>query len=281
MSNNNIEEWLKAAEKEYATAKPKLKTKQVRTQKQKPGYLYPASVLAVVLVGIVIYFLFVRTDAKQVVKGAPFRKEPTLFDMEKKQVAPAVSRQADRAGEDLPMVRSVKLIPAEPVSTDTVRAEAALNYQDAGKVTYRYQWKVNAKDIEGAQEDSLPPGPFKKNDKVSVRIVPSVDGKEGYPYESMFVLVRNAPPTLELKEKKQKLGDVIEFQLAAADPDNDKVTFALEEPLMEGMTIDKETGLVSLKLKNREKGMFRFRASATDTDSAKVAKTFEFAVESR
>jgi hypothetical protein len=45
------------------------------------------------------------------------------------------------------------------------------------------------------------------------------------------------------------------------------------------MTINKETGKIIWKPKKREKGTYKFGASATDIDGVRTSKTFEFKID--
>jgi hypothetical protein len=161
---------------------------------------------------------------------------------------------------------------------DSIKAEVSTDYNQ-GKVTYEYLWEVNNKPIKDIKGDTLPAGLFKKGDAIRVIVTPFTDGIKGYPYESNFIVIHSAPPSIELKEIVQKSDNIIEIQLISIDPDNDKVTFSLVEPTLKGMTINKETGEIVWKLQKREKGIYKFRASATDIDGAKIAKTFEIKID--
>lgn len=177
-----------------------------------------------------------------------------------------------------PTIGSIVLTPQSSTVTDQIKAEVTSASGEMNAVVYSYQWKVNGRIIKEAQGNTLPSGLFKKGDVVNVSVVPHADEEAGHARESGYLYIQSAPPSLELKETKQKADESIELQLVGSDPDGDKITFALEEPLLEGMSIEKETGRIVWKPQKREKGAYTFKASATDTDGVKAIKLFQFAL---
>jgi hypothetical protein len=259
----------------------KTKKQISKGQRKKP---LTFAVIAIVLI-LLLYLLFnlsgipsdkkIKTDADK-----PQKRPLSVFEMEKRDVTGKLPGQKSRDDNiERPVIKAIKFIPEQPTIFDNIKAEITISYSGEGKVTYEYLWKINNIAVNDIKGDTLPSGTFKKKDKISVRVTPYADGIEGYPYESMFIVIHSAPPSLELKETVQKISDTIEFQLISIDPDGDKVTFSLEDPYLEGMTINKETGKIIYKPLKKEKGVYKFRASATDTDGAKITKTFEFKID--
>jgi hypothetical protein len=209
------------------------------------------------------------------------KKVLSPFEMEKRDAIKGLQGQETTKEIRRPVIKSIKLLPQQPTVLDNIKAEVSASYEGDEKITFEYRWKVSGAAIDGIKGDTLPAGLFKKGDLISVRITPIADEIKGRTYESMYAVVHSAPPSLELKETTQKLNDTIESQLISKDPDGDKVTFSLEEPILEGMTIEKETGKIIWKPKKREEGTYKFGASATDIDGIKVMKIFEFKIETK
>ncbi|HMK59690.1 MAG TPA: Ig domain-containing protein, partial [Dissulfurispiraceae bacterium] len=124
----------------------------------------------------------------------------------------------------------------------------------------------------------LPAGLFKKRDQVFVEVSPTLNGERGLICRSYFRVIHSAAPSLTLHDEQTKISEVIELQLVGSDPDGDKITYALEDPIPVGMTIDKATGKIMWMPPKKEPGTYRFRASATDSDGSQTIKTFEFSL---
>jgi hypothetical protein len=143
------------------------------------------------------------------------------------------------------------------------------------------KWLINEKPYDTEKGDTLPAGSFKKRDSVAVDVTPILDGKRGSTSQAYFRVIHSAFPSFALKEGNNRAGEVIELQLIGQDPDADKITYALEKPFLEGMTVDKNTGKITWNPADRIKGTYRFTASATDSDGTKTVKTFEFSLNTK
>lgn len=262
-------------------AKPPVKIlqqQQKEEQKKTGGRKLFFGVL--IFIAVIAGLIFFR---KEPAKQYPVADNAVSRDTAKEDIAsgkdaakPTV--KPEQAPEEF-FIKKVILNPPQPLISDTIKADVSSDYQGTGQVKYEYKWHINNKPVKGIKEDTLLPGEFKKKDRISVVVTPFVDGAEKDPYKSMFVVIHSSPPSLELKEISQKLNQAIELQLVSVDPDGDKVTFSLEEPFLEGMTVDRETGEITWNPQKKEKGDYKFRASATDSDGVKTVKTFEFRID--
>lgn len=180
------------------------------------------------------------------------------------------------------LIEGLILAPQRPTVQDSLKVEVKALTAMEGKLSYRYQWQINGKVVEDAKGNVLPAGLAKKNDRITVTVIPSVDGVEYNKFQyAANTIIYNAAPSLVLKEETRKEGDVVKLQLKAEDPDGDQVSYALEQPLLDGMTIDKGTGEITWKPTVKQVGINRFGASATDSSGSKITKTFEFSLNSK
>ena len=180
------------------------------------------------------------------------------------------------------IIEGLTVTPKRPTVLDELKVVVKARNPNKGNLSYQYQWQINEKAVEVANGNVLPAGFARKNDSIAITVIPFVDGVKYKEFHyTVHAAIYNAEPTLFLKEETRREGDVIEFQLKAEDPDGDKIHYALEEPLLEGMTIDKDTGKINWKLGKKQKGTYRFAASATDTDGSKTTKTFEFSLDTK
>ncbi len=180
------------------------------------------------------------------------------------------------------IIEGLTITPPRPTVMDNLKVEIKVHNPEKGKLSYQYQWQINGKVVEGAKGDVLPAGLARKKDRITITVVPYIDDVEYKEFNyTVQALIYNAAPTLVIEEDTRKEGDLINFQLKAEDPDGDKIYYALEEPILEGMTIDKNTGKITWKPTEKQKGIHRFGASATDSDGSKTTKTFEFSLDTK
>jgi hypothetical protein len=88
--------------------------------------------------------------------------------------------------------------------------------------------------------------------------------------------VTAVPPSLDLRLAQDKFtpGKPFECQLISKHPDSETVTFALEDPRIEGMTINAKTGLITWAIPADRKKTWQFGASVIDPSGRKTTKTF-------
>jgi len=264
--------------KQAAKQPVKITQKQQKEEEKKTGgrkLLFAVLIFIAVIAGLIF---FKKESGKQhqvenQVAGREIAKEDVVSrEDETKQTV-----RAEQPPDEF-FIKKVIFSPPQPLITDSIKADVSGDYQGTGHVTYEYTWHINGKPVKGIKDNTLPPGEFKKKDRISVIVIPFIDGAEKDPYKSMFIVIHSSPPSLELKEISQKLNQAIELQLISSDPDGDKVTFSLETPFLEGMTIEKETGKIIWNQKDKKKGTYKFKASATDGDGIKTSKNFEFKI---
>ena len=146
-----------------------------------------------------------------------------------------------------PEMKAVQLEPKAPTSLDFVHALPILKYPDMEYVNYSYQWYVNGDAVSApdGQRSTLDRTNYKKGDKVYCR-VKAVRGKvEVEPMESNSVKIGNSAPVLKFVSVKPfDVPGEFQYNIEAADPDGDLLTYRLLAPLDRGITIDGKTGLM-------------------------------------
>lgn len=238
---------------------------------------------------LIVYFLaFYKPKIAEIAQNP--KTDPMFAELIKKDNKDAVEKPAEQASatneqvkvnKSEPLtIKSIQFLPENPTISDNIKVEAKANYEARG-ITFEYKWMINQKVIDDIKGDILPAGKFKKYDHISVIITPYMKGTKSYYFVSGAVVIQNSVPSLDMKvvSQKQKIDEPIEMQLTGSDPDGDKVTFSLEAPVLEGMTINKETGKIVWKPQKQQKGIYLFGASAADPDGAKMTKTFELKID--
>jgi hypothetical protein len=202
---------------------------------------------------------------------------PSAKDMGKQSAQPEADSPA--LAERPSWVESVTLSPVFPRVSDNIGPKITLHNDAPSGLAFRYEWFINDKLLSNVQTATLSHDAFKKYDRISVRITPIVDGEEGASSMSSIVIVRNSPVELTSSRAVGYAADTVTVQLNGHDPDGDSITYALEEPFLEGMVIDKVSGKITWKPLKAEKGVYKFGASATDADGEKTVKTFEVTIQ--
>ena len=176
-------------------------------------------------------------------------------------------------------IEGVRLVPGVPLVTSDIDAVVKRHGDAPEGLEFSYEWFINTRPVEAINLSRLPQGLFKKYDRIIVRVTPFHNGKRGAMFVSQTAIVRNSPLELILSDKVLYQGDAIVLQLIGRDPDGGKITYSLESPVIEGMTIDKETGKITWMAVKSDAGVFKFGASVSGAEGAKETKIFEFSTE--
>ncbi|MBN1614675.1 MAG: hypothetical protein JW950_09445 [Deltaproteobacteria bacterium] len=236
---------------------------------------------AALLILAVGWFLLAPAEEEAPQGPAPSAVLGTEKTTSRQQPVSSTPPDTRMAGKRAYFIQSVRLEPSEPTRMDSLKAEVEVLPDSPGQLDFSYQWKVNGLVIEDVTGETLQLSPFKKRDLITVTVTPYDGGNAGIAMESPTIAIQNIPPTLELEAMTQskKVGETIQLQLLGNDPDGGELSFSLESPFLEGMTIDKDTGKISWPVKPGQKGTFYFGAAVQDSDQAKVAKIFDITIE--
>jgi hypothetical protein len=137
--------------------------------------------------------------------------------------APSVSDGDNRA----PVVRALRIDPAEPAMGGRVRAIASGSDPDGDPVRMRYRWQIDGRTVPGEEREIELVG-ASKGSTVEVLATPS-DGKVEGETARAEVVVVDRPPTLTGvgvdPSSKVSPGDPVTAVAQAHDPDGDRLTF--------------------------------------------------------
>jgi hypothetical protein len=172
----------------------------------------------------------------------------------------------------------VEISPARATVADIIKVMIKPPEKVPSDASFSYGWKVNGRTVEKAIGDSLSNEHFKKHDVVQVVVCMSIAGRGPQYCESNAVIVANSAPSLDLKVLSTHTKDFVDMQLLGSDPDGDKLTYALEPPIPEGMSVNADDGKIRWKMPAGYRGQMKFQASAKDGDGAKITKSFEISV---
>jgi hypothetical protein len=176
------------------------------------------------------------------------------------------------------LIQSVRLEPEFPTRTDVLHAVVTPVVDiPADQLQYSHTWKVNEQTVKNTTGGTLDLSPFRKGDLVYVTVTPYRSGTAGYAARSPMIALQAVPPSLELNIHTLtiKAGGSCILQLSSSHPDSEGVEFGLEEPKVNGMTIDARTGRILWIVQPDQPGVVNFGASVTDSEGTRVTKRFE------
>ena len=139
---------------------------------------------------------------------------------------------------------------------------------DGDDISFKYKWFRNGSQIDMIDGAMLSGDQFSRGDQISFQVIPFDGDNEGPPYEGSAITIPNAPPTFVSKPPLQSLAETYSYQAQAIDPDDDDITYTLENP-PPGMTINRKTGKINWPLAGVPAGEYRINLVAVDSQGEK------------
>lgn len=213
--------------------------------------------------------------------GSPASAEPTYqLDASRMRKGDAVVARATVQGKEVasaritirnapPAISKLKIMPETFKPGDTLYVDAEATDADGDDVTIAYRWMVNG---EAAGESKKIDTAIKRGDVIEIRITPT-DGETSGTTVVMKREIKNMPPMISGNEKVQFDGAVFSFQVPASDPDGDELSYSLKAA-PDGMTIKKDTGLISWNVPKEFTGKAEFTAVVSDGNGGESTKSY-------
>lgn len=142
-----------------------------------------------------------------------------------------------------PVIRNARILPPVAHLGDTLTVDVDAGDPDHDPVSYRYNWSVNN---TFAGEENYLNSDLKKGDSVSVSVTP-FDGEDYGKSVTLSCAIQNSLPQVSESTPSYD-GKVYSYQIAATDPDGDKLSFSIEKG-PEGMKIDSASGLITWEVR--------------------------------
>lgn len=206
-----------------------------------------------------------RLDVKYLSKGAVITV--TVNNAGKSHSASAT------IGNLPPTVRQVSL--KNPVIYRGVDIELIASGDDVDndEVSFLYNWFRDGVLIDGVDGSVLPGDQFRRDEMISFRVIPFDGVEEGTPYDGMPITIPNAPPVFVSTPPLQFLAETYTYQAQATDPDDDEITYALENP-PQGMKIDSKNGQINWPFADLSAGEYRINIVAIDSQGLKAYQEY-------
>lgn len=173
-------------------------------------------------------------------------------------------------GQDEPVIDSISIEPASPVTGDELKAVAEVDVPvGAEELDLVYLWKINGAAVQEGESEALKES-VKRADVVAVE-VRSVDGRGGT--ASSVVLVGNAAPSIQVADQKIDSDGNFEARIEGTDPEEDKITYELRKS-PPGMSIDPSSGTLRWAAGQQE-GSFAIEVIARDEQGAETSLSYQ------
>jgi hypothetical protein len=172
-----------------------------------------------------------------------------------------------------PRALELQFDPERPVTGDQLKLRFKL---DGGALRAEVNWMKDNEEIQKNDFDGVADGvelkkTIKKDDKLSVEVIPfDATGASG-PKAVKKVSVGNAPPLLKLQNQHLE-GNLYIAIIEATDPEGDQVELSLAQG-PKGAVID-QAGQLTWKFDPNTSGSFPMKVSAKDSQGGQSALSF-------
>jgi len=173
-----------------------------------------------------------------------------------------------------PKITTFNITPQIPVVGGTIRAEVIAQDKNGDEITILYKWSINDVVLPNDSDTlKLPPGDFKRGDKISIRVIPEANKRKGSP-ATINLTIANAPPVIKSSPESFRFdGRVYTDQVKASDPDGDTLAYSIKSG-PEGVTIDPATGRISWNVPTDFKGKATITAAVNDGQGGEATQIF-------
>jgi hypothetical protein len=173
--------------------------------------------------------------------------------------APPEPRDAPRKP---PKITRIRIQPTSPRYTDAIEATADAVDRSGEAVDLSYAWRINGSPVPDVSGPRLPPGRFKKGDKVHVEVTATTPGGSSTD-QSPPVTIANTLPVL--KTDARSVTTLPGTTFFAEDPDGDTITWSLENA-PRGMTISPDGTVRYQGSEDEPGGAYKVAVIASDGD---------------
>jgi hypothetical protein len=178
----------------------------------------------------------------------------------------------------LPEILSTTLV--DPYIHHGVDIEVVTEVEDPDfdTITLDYRWFLNGAELLEEKEDVLSGDLFIKGDKIALWITPSDQYGRGRIFYSSEIIIPNAPPEFSTQDVPVIKGEILTLTIKATDPDNDRLTFDLENA-PEGMRINPDSGELYWPRKIDQSGPYQVNIIVKDEEGAQSILALKFGVQ--
>jgi len=176
----------------------------------------------------------------------------------------------------LPRVTSVSFAPEDIHRGVDITAVPVASSPDGSEVRFDYRWSINGESIAG-NSPVLKGDRFKKEDRLTLVVMPIAGNGGGAPYKTREVTIPNASPAFVSVPAREFRGATYTYRAVANDPDGDVLTYSLASA-PEGMTIDAKTGVITWQIAESAEGIHKIEIVARDTEGGQATQEYSLSV---
>ena len=148
---------------------------------------------------------------------------------------------------------------------------------DDDPVSFDFSWFINDGVILGEKEETLSGHRFRRDDRITLQVIP-FDGKDyGEPFQSGAVVVPNASPDIVSTPPVNFKSRVYQYQVKAEDVDGDTLSYVLETA-PDGMVINKGTGEIVWPIGANQSGEHKVKIVVLDEAQAKAFQEYTITI---
>lgn len=171
-----------------------------------------------------------------------------------------------------PTIAKAKILPVVLKSGDILKIDATGSDRDGDEISLSFEWSKNGKP--SGSSESLE-GPFKRGDKISVKIIP-FDGEAYGQSITLTTDIFNSPPRALPGGTERLENNIYSYQIKATDPDDDMLLYTLKQSPKD-MAINK-TGLITWKVDEKDAGRHPVTVQITDGHGGEILYNFDVTI---
>jgi Putative Ig domain len=177
-----------------------------------------------------------------------------------------------------PVIKGITIEPKVAYVNDDLKAFVQGYDADGDSINYTYHWERNGAVLSEENTSALAANRFKKGDSIAVTVIPHDGEISGTPKKTEPITMANSPPIITSIPPTRTVGNSYTYQVKANDADNDPVIFSLRTA-PEGMTIDKEGGIIRWDIREGDKRTHTIEIEVSDSDGATSFQRYTLSVE--
>jgi len=171
-----------------------------------------------------------------------------------------------------PVVRAVKFASQNLVAGTDLQVIPEAEDVDGDPIEFVYQWSVNGEYLPSVTGPVLPGEYVVRNNQIGLDVIPADPFSDGPTFEGINFSVPNSPPKITSQPPQTYSSQAYEYQVIASDPDNDPLTYRLEQA-PDGMKIS-ANGLLSWRFEKAPSGEFTIAIIVEDPDGLQFRQAY-------